>query len=100
MSYRICIVYYTRVSCHEAVNIGPYLQVSSIERCCQYGSCIVASSTSQICYLFALLVLGNETWHYNYPFLAAVEEVVYQPVCLFVCKDMLAVLYLSLYELA
>ena len=57
----VCRVDDTRVSCHEARHIRPYLQHLSIQRSCQDSCRVVAAATSQVGNLTRLGIRRDET---------------------------------------
>ena len=52
------------VGCHEPVDVGPYLQHLSIERCCDDGCGVVAAAPSQVGRLMAVAIAADEAWHH------------------------------------
>ena len=99
MTYRICVVYHTRIGSHETVDIGPYLKHVGFECCRNDCRSVVTTATSKICNLITILILRNEARNNNYLFGTVVEMFVYQFFGLVACKDVVATLYLGLYEL-
>ncbi len=59
----VCRFDNTRVSCHEAVDVCPYLQYLCIEGCGNDGCCIVAAATSQIGGFAGVAVAADKAWH-------------------------------------
>ena len=64
--YSISGLYYTRVGCHKAIDIGPYLEYVGIEGSCNNSSGIVGTTTSEIGCLIRVAVHTYKTRNKRY----------------------------------
>ena len=95
----VCGLYDAWVGCHKAVHVGPYLKNVGVERCCDDGSGIVGTATTEVRDLVGVAVFAYKTRNKRNA-LQVAEGATHEAVGQFGVESVLMVLAHGLDELA